>query len=378
MNQNVGTVMNEAENNDGFNTHSITVTGLDSETNYYFKINSDGKTFDNNGAPWQFTTGKKINVSQTNIPVSGSVLTASGEPSKRALVYIVVNGYTVSSITSDNGTFVVQLGSVRTSSLESYAQIDANKTLLEVSAISETGEIATAKIFPQSANPIPALIVGQDQDFRNLEPITDGKNPSANLDLPSSATSESKFNVDSDYVSSNSAIVTLDSITDGEVITSETPEFFGDGPKGTNITITVHSDEEITGSTKVASSGSWNWAVPSNLSPGEHTVTISWIDLSGITRTITRNFVVQAGELPAFEATPTATPKQTNTPTPKSSPTATPKITATPTIKPSPTLTATPSSLPKSGNLTPTILLFMMGLGVITFSFYIWKEAKEF
>ena len=375
MTQNAGTIVNESEEDKSFNTHSITLTGLEPETIYYFKINSDGKMFDNNGTPWQFTTGKNINISQQSIPISGSVMTASGEVSKRALVYVVVNGYTISTITSDSGAFVIQLGSARASDLKTYAQIDKSKTLLEISAISETGEVATAKIFPKSANPIPSLILGKDQDFRSLEPVTDENNPNANLDLPASATSESKFNVDSDSISSDSSRVTLDSITDGEVITSDTPEFFGDGPKGTNITITVHSDEKLTGSTKVASNGSWNWSPPSNLSPGEHTVTISWIDLSGITRTITRSFIVQAGELPAFVATPTATPKQTSTPTPTKTPT--PTVSAIPTIKPSPTITATPSSLPKSGSLTPTILMFMIGLGVIAFGVYSWKESKE-
>ena len=379
--QNVGTVANESEDEEGYNTHSITLTGLEPETIYYFKINSEGKMFDNNGTTWQFSTGNKINTSQPSIPISGSILTASGEPSKRALIHIMVNGYTISSITSDSGVFVIQLGSVRTTDLKSYAQIDLNKTLLEISAISETGEIATAKVYPRSANPIPALIIGKDQDFRSLEPIADGNNPNANLELPTSATSESKFNVDSDSVSSDSSKVTLESITEGEVITSDTPEFFGDGPKGTNITITVHSDEEITGSTKVASTGSWSWSPPSNLSPGEHTITISWIDLSGITRTITRNFVVQAGELPAFESTPTATPKQTATPTPTpvktGSPTATPKATSTPTVKPSPTLIATPSSLPKSGSLLPTVLMLIVGLGVVSFGFYVWREAEN-
>lgn len=146
-NENVGTVISEAEDEQKFLTHSITITGLSPETNYYFKINSDGTMFDNNGIPWQFTTGKALSISQTSIPVSGSVITASGQPSKRALVYITVNGYLTSTLTSDSGNFVLQLGSVRTPDLSSYAKIDLAKTLLEVSAESDTGETATAKFF---------------------------------------------------------------------------------------------------------------------------------------------------------------------------------------------------------------------------------------
>lgn len=380
--QNVGNVINESEEDKSFNTHNMTLTGLEPETLYYFKINSDGKMFDNNGNPWQFTTGKALNTSQINLPISGSVLTSSGEPSKRALVYVIVNGYTISTITSDSGTFVLQLGSVRTPDLRFYAQIDSTKTLLEISAVSETGETATAKIFPKAANPIPALIVGKDQDFRSLEAVTDGNNPNADLEIPTSATSESRFNVDSSKADSSSTVVTLESISDGEIITSDTPEFFGDGPKGTNITISVHSSKEIAGTTKVAPNGSWNWVIPSNLSPGEHSITISWIDVSGITRTITRNFIVQAGELPAFVATPTATPKTTSTPIPTKSatPTLTVKPTTSATVSASPKVTKTPSpipaSLPKSGSLTPTILMSIMGLGLLIFSFYVWKKSE--
>jgi len=168
-------------------------------------------------------------------------------------------------------------------------------------------------------------------------------------------------------------------VDEGEVVTSDKPQFFGNGPTGEKITITVHSDTEVSGTTTVTAGGSWNWSPPTNLSEGAHSVTISWIDALGITRTLTRNFVVQAGELPSFvasgSATPTVTPKVTNTP----SPTVTPKVTTTitPSATPIKTASATPVALPKSGSLTPTILMLMMSIVVITFSFYVWKESKN-
>ena len=373
-----------------FFTHSVTITGLSPETNYYFKINSNGTTYDNNGVAWQFSTGKSLPMSQVSIPISGSVITASGQSEKRAIVYVTVNGYVVSTLTSDSGIFVLQLGSVRTTDLFSYAEIDPAKTLLEISVTTEKGETATAKIFPQSANPIPPLIIGQDQDFRNLQPTGVGQNPDANLDLPETATIESKLDVTGSKASP-SKTVTLDSLNDGEVVTSDKPEFFGNGPTGNKITITVHSDTTVTGTTTVSSKGSWSWSPPTNLSEGTHTITVSWVDTSGITRTLTRSFVVQAGELPAFVATPTATPTlrplSTKSPTPTPIPTKSPIPTASPvavlTKSPSPTPkatrtpTGTPAALPQSGSLTPTVLLFMMGLGILTFSFYTWKTSKN-
>jgi len=373
---NVGTIVNETEDDNKYSTHSITVTGLNPESAYYFKINSNGTTFDNSGVPWQFTTGKVLSINPISIPVSGSVINSSGEPSKRAIVYTTVNGYIISTITSEAGTFVIQLGSTRTQDLSSYAQIEQDKTLLEIAATTEEGEIASAKVFPQSANPIPPLIAGQDQDFRNLPPVIDGQNPDVNLNLPEGSTIESKLNVNEE-IPTVSGGVTLESVTEGEIVTSDKPEFFGEGPKGTDIIITVHSEETITGSTTIKSGGSWNWSPPTNLSEGAHTVTVSWIDALGITRTLTRSFIVQAGELPSFVSTPSATPTGSPTPTPKSTPSPSPVVTPSLTPKPTSVPTGTPAALPESGSLIPTVLLFMMGMSVIMFSLYIWKVSEN-
>lgn len=378
--QKTETIVNETENDEKFSTHSITLTGLSPNSDYLFKINSEGSTFDNNGVPWQFTTGSTLSIGQTTIPVSGTVISASSDVVKRAIVYITINGYTISSLTSESGTYVLQLGSVRTTELSSYAQIDPAKTLLEVSATAPGGEVATAKIFPQAANPIPALIIGRDQDFRNLEPSLNGENPRANLHLPESATIESKLDVSGEKIIQTKS-VTLENISEGEIITNEKPEFFGEGPAGTEISITLNSETQISDTSKVSSTGLWSWSPPTNLAPGAHSITISWIDTSGIKRTLTRNFVVQAGELPAFVATPSATPKSTPTPTqtPKSTPlpTSTPLATSIPTPKPSQTPSLVETSLPQSGSLTPTILLSIMGLVVLSFSFYTWKMSNR-
>ncbi len=376
--QNLGSIVRETEDDQKFSTHSITITGLAPESDYYFKINSDGTAFDNNGIPWQFTTGKTLSIGQAATLISGSVITSSGETVKRAIVYVVVGGYTLSTLTSENGIFVLQLGAARTPDLFGYAEIDPAKTLLEISVTTEGGEGSTAKVFPQSANPVPALIVGRDQDFRNLQPSSEEGNPNADLNLPETATAESKFDISGEKTVSGKSI-TLESVTEGEVVTSDKPQFFGDGPTGTKITISVHSETPVSGTTTVSSGGSWSWSPPTSLSEGAHTITVSWIDTSGIKRSLTRNFIVQAGELPAFVATPSATPTTTpvSTKSPSPKPTATPAVIKSPTPKPISTPTATPAALPQSGSLTPTILLFMMGLGVITFSFYIWKTSDE-
>lgn len=385
----------DAQNGKYFN-HTVTVSGLSPKTTYFYKINSDGVIYDNSNAPWQFTTGITINSGTNSRIVSGNVINASGNPIKRALVYIDINGYLLSTQTSDTGNFVFQLGSARTADLLSNTEIDPAQTLMQLSVQSFPDGVASAQIYLQSANPLPPIIIGQTYDFRN-EPVNNfGTNPNATLNLPEDVDRQSKFDITVPSNTPKPTSVILESITEGEIITSTQPQFFGKGPGGVEIKITVHSEEEIIGNVQIPKSGSWSFAVPKNLSPGKHTITISWVDISGITRFLTRDFVVQAGEVPAFTAsqsgstptptpsrTPTATPTRTATAAASVSPTTSATPTRTPTLRPSGTPTIEPSAsptvypVPVTGDLTPTLLLFIMGMIVMTFSFVVWKISEN-
>lgn len=366
-------------------SHSISLSGLSANTNYFYKINSDGTNFDNGGIPWQFTTGVTLDASKNFILLSGNVISATGNPEVKSLVYASVGGYLLSTLTSNDGNFVFQLGSTRTPDLTNYAQIDLKSTLIQISVVAPPDGVTSAQIFPQSGNPTPTIVIGQVYDFRSSPANNQGGVPNANLSLPQNASQSSKFDTAASQSATSSGSVILESLSEGETITSQKPQFFGKGPGGESITITVHSQEPISSTLKIPQSGSWSYSVPTDLVPGPHTITISWIDISGITRTLTRDFVVQAGEVPAFTAsqsgvtpTPTATP--TVSPTPRTSlnsptpiPTGTPRVTLTP----SPTVSGTPMPVPVTGDLTPTLILFIMGLAVVTFSFVVWRISEN-
>lgn len=371
---NLGGIVQEDSNNQKYFVHSIAITGLSASTNYYYKINSDGSDFDNNGIPWQFTTGASLSLNKNSILLSGSVINASGKPESKALVYATVNGYLLSTLTSATGNYVFQLGSTRTPDLANYAQIDMGSTLIQISVTAPPDGVASAQIFPQSGNPVPAIVIGQVYDFRSSPANSSGQSPDANLNLPQNASQSSKFNVSVPSGTPAPTSVILESLQEGETITTTKPQFFGKGPPGENITITVHSQTPITANVQVPqNSESWSYTVPTDLSPGSHTITVSWIDASGITRFFTRDFVVQAGEAPAFTASQSG---NLASPTPTASGSATP-LSLTPTLTPSPTASATAMPVPVTGDLTPTLILFMMGLAVIAFSFAIWKLAEN-
>lgn len=348
--------------------HTLTLRGLKPQTTYYFKINSGGGDFDISGIPWQATTGPTLEIPAKTDLISGTVLTGSGAKASNVLVYVSVSGGSLlSTVTSQNGSWVVPISIVRTQDLTNYLTIDEKNSLVEISVNAATQGVATAQIYPQSAKPTPPIILGKVHDFRSEPPSEVSEIPKAKLDLPLEATPSSGFEVEEKPSTPSAKSVTLDNLDEGEVVTSTQPEFFGEGPPGVTLTIKVES-EPVTASVRIPSSGDWNWSPPSDLAPGTHKITITWRDAQGILRSLVRTFVVQAAEGPAFEATPSASP----TPTP----TATPTLSPSPTLTPSPTTTATSAPIPDSGNLTPTILLSIMGVGVLAFAFLIWKKAN--
>jgi hypothetical protein len=342
--------------------HASTVRNLQHNSLYYFKINSEKNVFDNNGIPWETQTGSTLTPSTGSMVASGTIISALGEPVAQALVHISAGGMSpISTITSDNGSWLIPLSSSRTTNLTSYLAVSAKTPLLNIFVQSPNG-IATAQIYPDAANPTPAIIIGQNHDFKNETPAGESQLPKSSLTLPKESTPSSGFEV-SEVATSSSETVTLESPEKDEIITTTTPEFFGEGPPGTLITITIESDP-VTDNITIDNYGNWDWSPPDNLEEGKHTITIKWKDAAGILRILSRTFIVQAAEGPAFESTPSA------------SPTASPSATATPTATLRVSLPSTQSAIPQSGILTPTIWLSIMGLGLITVSFIVWKVQK--
>jgi hypothetical protein len=345
---------------DGY-THSAAIKGLVPSTTYFFTINSGGDDYDNSGIPWQVTVGPILTDFPSTEPLSGSVLSAAGDPVDNALVYVTIGGAgLLSTTTSQSGNWVVPISSLRTQDLSSFFQVDEDTTPIEITVQTGPEGVSSAQTFASSARPVPPMVLGQAYDFKDLEQLTTNGEPVVNIKLPDEEVKGSKFDVSQEESSTTQDLVTVVSLDEGEVITSTTPEFFGEGPTGAIVTITVESDP-VTDNVTVNSSGNWNWSPPKELEEGVHKLTLSWRDENGILRTVSRSFVVQAAEGPAFESTPSSTPS--NTPSP------------TPTLRPSPTPTSSPSPLPDAGTLTPTLMLFIMSAGVLLLSSIVAAKA---
>src|SRR5258708_3096776 len=323
--------------------HFVNVNSLSPSTSYFFKINSGGASYDNSGLSWN--RKKRGTGLAQPILISGSVTDALGAPASGIIVYATVTNASIfASQTTANGSWLISLNNSSVT----------KDTLVQIFVQGGAKGIASAQVIASSANPAPIIKLGQTYDFRNQGAVTSttSANPTSSIIIPETTTqvaTQSGFNVINSGATSPKT-VTLQSTTEGETLTSAKPQFFWSGPAGTKITISVHSNTPINGTTTVDTTGSWNWIPPTNLDPGTHTITLSWKNASGILQTLTRTFVVSAAEGPAFVGTPSATPKIT--PLPTIIPTEVPRI----------IIPATTSGTPVSGVGTPTIILISVAI----------------
>jgi hypothetical protein len=334
--------------------HNINITGIDPNSNIYFKITSGDKEYDNNGISWSSKTLSDASQDNQGLVALGSVLKSDGSSPAKAIVYVTVNGSLFSGITSEQGTYIVPVPSSNPSLSDS--------TPIDITIINGLGETSQAIIYKNSLREIPTMMLGRTYDFRSLTTTTSSDQPKGSVSIPERTERSSRFEVQREERSSTNIDVTLDSINDGEIINTTDPEFFGVGPEKMDIQVSVHSSELQEVALTTDSNGKWKWSPPNNLEPGQHSVTLSWRDATGILQTITKSFVVSAAEGPAFETTPSGT-------------LATPKPTILPTITPAKsTPIATNKPTPETGSLTPTIGLFIMGIGVLLSSIFVWNK----
>lgn len=326
--------------------HSVNIMGADSNSSVLFKINSNGNDYDNEGIPWQTKTLSAKNSSGTSLIASGTILKSDASTPAKALVYLTINGSVLSTLTSDEGNYVIPISI--------YISNITDNTAIEISVQGGLLGSSQSVIYPQTIRSIPAMILGRTYDFRSLPQTDDSSLPESNLTVPESIEISSRFEITKTNETQTTENIKIDSIDEGEIITTTNPEFFGTAPKNSELEIVVESEMQ-TDTLKTTSTGKWSWSPPNNLEPGEHKLTIKWRDTTGVLRTVTRSFVVSASEGPAFESTPSATPISSP------SATATSSATAPPT--------------PETGSLTATLGLFIMGIGVLMSSIFIWKKA---
>ncbi len=338
--------------------HSVNVMGADSNSNVLFKISFNGKDYDNEGIPWQTKTLSVKSSSGTSLIASGTILKSDASTPAKALVYLTINGSVLSTLTSDEGNYIIPIST--------YINNITDNTTIEISVQGGLLGSSQSVIYPQTIKSVPTMILGRTYDFRSLPQTDDSSLPESSLTVPESVEISSRFEITKTNEPKTTENIQINSIDEGEIITTINPEFFGTAPKNSELEIVVESEMQ-TDTLKTTSTGKWSWSPPNNLEPGEHKLTVKWRDTTGVLRTVTRSFIVSASEGPAFESTPSASLSPSPSTSPTSTPVSSPSATATSSTTAPPT--------PETGSLTPTMGLFIMGIGVLMSSIFIWKKA---
>ncbi|MBI2008362.1 fibronectin type III domain-containing protein [Candidatus Amesbacteria bacterium] len=345
-------------------THYVTLSGLKEGTRYSFKIGKDEKSY-------EVTTAQKLERTPMADVAYGLVTTEEGSPADGMIVYVQLpGGELASALTKSSGAWVIPLATIRAEGKENYVAYDKEQTELEISV--QGGNLGTSLVTVKTAgdSPVPTIVLGKNYDFAADETGVSENESSGSAEL------FSRFSGEALAPGNLAGETTLEVLTprNDEGINTQRPQIIGRAPAGVEVSIEIHSSHVIVGKVTTGEDGTFSYSVPTSLTPGEHTVTISAM-IDGVLKQITKSFTVYAqGEsnLPAFEATPSATlvpsPTTTTVPTPTSSPSVSPSPTPTsvaqptigPTVMPEP-----PAELPTSGNVWPTALILVLGLGLL-------------
>lgn len=314
-----------------FYSHHITVGNLNPNTSYSFSLISGSQTFDDFGKKYSVTTGPAISVSPQELnPVFGKAILLTGDAASDTIVVVSAPSMqTVSTYTKSSGEFIIPVNSVRNAQRDSYATV-LDDTLLTITLFRQDTKTVLTVTYKNSQNIAPITLT-QNYDFTSSASVA-VSSPEAQLQPPPPAVKKGD--------------ITIQTPQDSQKIIDTKPLFRGTALPGKTVTITIHSGPPLTAQTQADNSGVWTYRPPSDLSPGQHTITIETANSTGIIQRITQSFTVfAAGSQVSQTATPSATPSLTITPTVASTVTPTPTIIITPTINISPPIVfSTPSA----------------------------------
>lgn len=327
-----------------FYSHVITISDLKPKTTYDFSIISDGDTYLDGNKKFEVTTGAIMSQDPPKQnPITGKVLLSDGNPGQDSIIQLEIEGAQLStSVTKEDGTFIIPTNSLRDSAFDKFFVLDANQEIT-INILKQDLK-STLKTLFKDAESIPPITLQKNYDFTKIEE-------------EEISTLSSQLKAPTPRVGFGD--VQLLTPKPSESFIDSRPLFRGTAVPNQTVKITIESNS-IKAEIKADNNGVWSFRPVSPLTPGEHTITIETTDRFGILRTISQRFVVFAsGSQVAESATPSATPSITNTPTPTQPPS--PTVSVSPQV----TVTQTPTNIPTSipiqtptgiASLSPTLI----------------------
>ena len=154
-------------------THHITVTGLNPGTTYYYEIVSGGVSFNNNGTPYQMTTGPTLLFTMPEM-ISGQVYKASGTVGEGTIIYVSIGASQVlSSLVNEQGAWALDIAPIRAADYQAYHtyENDDSISLDARGGSAGTATVATTVAIAKGGTLETTLAGGTEQD--TSDDITD-------------------------------------------------------------------------------------------------------------------------------------------------------------------------------------------------------------
>lgn len=335
-----------------YQTHHVTIEGLQPSTQYALRILSGEKSvrFDNNGSPYTTTTGPVIGATPVSQNFYGNVQLPSKQPAGGSLVYLTLPGAaTASTVVGASGNYAFTLSTMRSSDLRSYVKYDPAASVVSVTV--ESGKLqSVASVSLANSAPVPTITLGQNADFLN-QPEAAPAVAEVQTAEPAILNVEPLAETGEINVVGTEKVTILNPREDGEVLATLRPEFRGTGPARVSLSIALTGQRAISDTVQVGSDGTWSFDPAIDLKAGVQTITVSYIAEGGTTQKVERNFIISIGTGgldPAFVASPSGSSKSATA-------SATPRV----------AMPATDSGVPVTGVIENTLLTMAVGVVIM-------------
>jgi hypothetical protein len=338
-----------------FVSHSVTLRAASPDTDYNITILSNSKKNINGEVPYKVRTGPLLTTVSGNLePAYGTIVTDANQPVSGALVYITLEGgQTLSAVSKPSGTWLVPLNLVRTQDLTGYLPVTERMT--ETIIVRANGTETSALTDSLNDSPVPTMVPGKTYDFRKLNAKAPGQLLALVPTLPPQQSTGAVLGTNATKPANTVSLVIP---AEGAALPTTIPLIQGTGIPGKTVSLVIGITNPIGDTTTVGANGLWSYTPKKPLSPGRQSVTMTTKNLQNKPVAITHMFeILKSGTQVLGDATPSAT----LIPTPTSTPQAT--VSATPEPTPESTIAAQP--VPTSGNELPTIILLIIGVGLL-------------
>jgi len=339
-----------------YTSHIVTFRGATADTSYAVTLLSNGKKSLNNGKPYTIRTAPVLTTASGNLePAYGTILNADKSPIKGALVHISLDGsQQLSTVTKPSGTWLIPLNLIRTEDLSGFLPITdrMNVTI----TVEGQGLTTTAVTDTLNDSPVPDMMLGKTYDFRHAN----AKAPGAPLALtnPTPIPQKTPAAVLGASTAKPANIVALTIPAQGSALPTTLPLIQGTGIPGKSVSIVLGINTPVGGTATVGADGLWSFTPSKPLSPGAQSVTITTKDSNNKSVALTHLFtVLKSGTQVLGDATPSATITPVATPTSA--------LVLAPTATPSAQSTLAAQTPPTSGDELPTIILLLLGAGLM-------------